>query len=609
MTEEGWVTDDEESPEFNVKHGKVGAEYYGIVVSYKDALMSHIIPNIVKLDEYGRAVKSKYQNKKTKEDEYELKEGNKETVKTERIKKWTTKSDVLNKMESVCRAANTAIKQFINNNWVGVWYHNANSDDCAMFGGVHWHILLASKEGANGTYQYIHDCNKMRTMRMKCRAAGGYVYAAKAHTPLMLTRHLNCAPRKYAGCNHIKIKQLYDAACKEGVLENARMEDFLEKEDDEEEEELKKLKAEKRYNSWEDSDHQVSEAKRVKSDGWTDDYECERDNGTSFIVPRDSGLPVMIKETTTDKYIKCLKKLMQRYWVDNVSEIYLAIGSLRKDEDVLYQDLWRRLSTKPGIDRLVRTALESIKCETMSWTFEQRVDYYCRAPSRLDKNKDYHTPLISYKLFKKWVERQNWDLAELVTNTVNVMNKVHNKINTICIIGETNAGKTTMFANPLGAIMRHVGRMANRGNESPFVWENCVNCSVIIINECVVAPALFEDLKNILEGEKSCINQKGKGHGSLQRIPIILTGNRPPWALDASEEKNFRTRMFYYNAKTDPELAKVDNLHPGMWWYLLQQYEQHDGLIPLKELKPYPEPNPCDEFDGEDVMAINQNLN
>ena len=219
----------------------------------------------MKLDEDGYPIKSHFQSKKNdKESAWQTVEGTQETVKRDRVEKWSTKQEVLSKLESTSRAANMAIKSFINSNNVGVWFHNANTDDCAMFGGPHWHIMLASKMGANGTYQYIHDCNKMRMMRTKCTAAGGYVYAMKAISPLYLTRHLNCKPRIYVGSNHPKINALYLKACEEGELIDAKMDDFVEKEDDDNEEEIKKNRGEKRYNSWEDYDERIGDNKRNK---------------------------------------------------------------------------------------------------------------------------------------------------------------------------------------------------------------------------------------------------------------------------------------------------------------------------------------------------------
>ena len=132
----------------------------------------------------------------------------------------------------------------------------------------------------------------------------------------------------------------------------------------------------------------------------------------------------------------------------------------------------------------------------MTWTFQQRVEFYCKSPhQRIDNNTKYHSPMDSYNLFKRWARRQDWDIAQLITDTINVMNKTLQKINTIALIGKPNSGKTKMFADPLAAIMKHVGRLGNRGSDSPFIWENCVNCSMILMNECVMNPALrrFEE--------------------------------------------------------------------------------------------------------------------
>lgn len=567
-----WDIDEEENLEGSGGAGRVGAEYYSIIVHYPGAKLKQMMPHHVRRDNEGRAIKSSY--KKT---ENQTEEGTPETVLTEKVEKWSTKKDVLDAMTSESRQACNAIKAFMLKSMAMMWYHNGNQDECSQFGVVHWHIVLQSEIGANGRYKYIHDVSLYRTMKAKVKASQGYVRTQAVRSIIGIMRHFNCKPRLYLGCNTRALYLQWKEASNLGPASGS-VEEFLDPLDADDEAERK---TEKRYSSWDD------DAPANKKGGW----ECDED---SFIVPASSRVATVVKETPNDANCRLVKMLMMRYRANNMSEMFHAIGNLAPGEEEAYKQLWHRLSGRPSIAKTMEVALNHLKCENQLKTFDFLVDELCKSPDIYPEDK-YEDPIASYKFFIKWCKHQRIDVGEFVTNLMDVLNKKDPKVNTFALIGPSNAGKTVMITKPLQTIMRYVGQIGNRGNDSPFMFQECVNCSLITIDECIMAPEHYEDMKLLMGGETMKVNVKHQGHATINRTPVLLTGNKEPWVLDYSAKDAMCNRMHLYKVQTDEDLKEVKYMHPGMWWYIKQQYDQLVKVKPLSRLEPYPSTIPMDE--------------
>lgn len=560
---------------------RIGHEYYSIVVHYAGTLPVHCIPNHIKLDAKGNPVKSLY-----KQNDFQTEEGTRESVTNQRVVKWSTKKEHLDTLTSESKAACNALKTFLNKNKCMLWYHNGNEDDCATFSKKHWHIVLQSELNTAGECRYLHDLNQFRQMKTKISATTkGYVRTLGIKSPVHIVRHFNCPPRVYMGCNFPTLYRLYKEAVQMGTLVG-KINDYVDEPSAEEEDEDNNTT---KFDSWDMGATNAIVRKR-KAEWDVDDV--------SFCTPAASKLPVVIKETATDAIGKVLRVLMKRYRANNPSEMFAAISKLAPGQDTEYKAVWSRLSSKTTIGRMMEASLNYLKCEKQNKTFEQMIDEFCQSPDILS-DEEYESPEDSYTYFLSWCKFQHIDPLEIITNTMDVMNKKQLKKNSICLIGDTNAGKTVMFADPIKYIMRFVGQIGNR-TENNFMWQDCVNCCLICIDECIMDPAHLEDLKMVLGGEKVSVSVKFQGNSSLNRTPVILTGNKVPWAFDQTAKAALLSRMFYYPVQTNDELQYVKKIHPGMWWYLQQQYGK-EQLIPKSRLVPYPEVRSDDNLNEETV--------
>ena len=357
---------------------------------------------------------------------------------------------------------------------------------------------------------------------------------------------------------------------------------------------------EREYKAWDDSSDDEYSPKNKKSKTLNNSWNV--DSEVDFHVMKAPNKTIVIKETTADQNIKLVKMLLNRYGANNASQLNAAIGKLKPGEDSNYKDLWKSLSSRSNIMRHVRTAAEELKIDVMHKPFEELIDDWCRS-NVLQDPEDYEPPKKSYFIFKEWCVHNNIDLCEFITQTMDVMNRKLPKINTMCIIGGSNSGKTVVYANPIAAICRFIGVIGNRGNDSPFLFMECPNTRAIVINEGLFRSAHYEDLKGLMGGEPINAQVKYEGDSTIQRTPVIITGNKDPWVLDESEALPMRNRMFYYKVSPWEELAEVKYLHPGMWWYLMQHYGEVDRITDIKKMRPYPETRRMNE--EEEYACLN----
>lgn len=579
----GWDIDDEESHDFGGAGGRAGVKHYMVVLHYEGLRLCHFIPQHAKRDANGCIVMSSY--RKT---ERMTEEGTPETVLEDKVEKWSTKKDILDGMSQELRGACNSVKTFLSKQNCSVWYHNSNVDECAEFGGAHLHLIVESEQTASGSYKYLFDVAPYRTMKTKCRATkNGYVRVQGVKSVIGAMRHFSKKPRMYIGTNFKSLYMLYKEALSKGGVPVPPLKEVF---DDEEESEKKEAEVAKRYSSWDD------DGPGAKRSNWDEDVPSDQ----SFHVDPPCSSTMAVKETPADRMGRLMRLLMERYRANNKSEMFGRMAKLDPEADISYKALWYRLAMRPSSAKVMETTLDCMKSEYIHMPFQELVDRYCRCPSLSDK---YETVEDSYKFFVEWATKQGWDVIKLITDTVDIMDRSREKVNTICLVGPSNSGKTVMFSQPLASICRFVGQISNRGAASEFVWQDCINARVIVMDECMMPKEYYEDLKLVFGGETMKVSVKHQGHGTLERTPCILTGNNNPWMLDYAAKVPMMNRMEYYTTREDGDLKVLKKLHPGMWWYLIQQHDiNREGLIPLEQLVRYPQVDPCAEISQDDPL-------
>ena len=105
------------------------------------------------------------------------------------------------------------------------------------------------------------------------------------------------------------------------------------------------------------------------------------------------------------------------------------------------------------------------------------------------------------------------------------------------------------------------------------MWQDCLDCGLIFIEELMIPPEIAEQCKLIFEGASTHLHIKQKGDATLLPTPVIMTSNNLPWKWCGNEQTAMQARMFLMHCTEQPWLKNVHKpLHPGIWACEFQLY-------------------------------------
>ena len=124
--------------------------------------------------------------------------------------------------------------------------------------------------------------------------------------------------------------------------------------------------------------------------------------------------------------------------------------------------------------------------------------------------------------------------------------KKHPKRNCIHIYGQSNTGKSSLFAGlrkccPAGEIL----------NGQNFNFEGLIDAYWGVWEEPLLAPEIAEKFKQIAEGMECAIAVKFKKPYTLPRTPIIITTNSMIWEWCPNQEGPLKNRMWFFTFNND----------------------------------------------------------
>lgn len=570
----GWDIDEEENLGFGEKkEGEVvGKEDYMIVIHFPGLVIKQFIPMHAEKDENGKIIMNPFQKNIPK-----LEEGDPTSVYQKLTVNWKSPKPVLDKLQTEYKTLCNSLKAFLNKHKVAVFYHNSNRDECAKYKGSHLHIVYHSEQTATGQFQAIWQRSEWITLQKKAKASGGYCRCLGVKKLEGALRHFNEKPRLYLGTNYTPYGKIV-RKCQSNDIPPTPWDQILEEENEDPE-----VDSTCDFGDFDD----VPIARKLKR--CADDFDAEM-NEPNFKLQKSATGPVNVKETEKDAQVRLISMLCNRWDAWSVNELFRR-SALATDieSEQRYVKLWYTLSTKTTIKAVIKNARQRVESLIMMKPFATLINDYCTQVYEIyDGVENRMTPEESYEKMIAWLKYQNLDPIAFVDNVCDIMDKVRQKVNTICLIGDSNSGKSTMVSQPLRILSRHVGLIGNKGANSDFVYQECVNKRAIIIDECVMNPVNLEELKKLTGGEEMKVNVKQEEYATIVRTPVIMTGNKEPWCLDSTQEDPFRNRMVYYEVTKCEELEHVGLISPKMWWYLIQMRMSRVAEPDTKNLIPVP---------------------
>lgn len=211
--------------------------------------------------------------------------------------------------------------------------------------------------------------------------------------------------------------------------------------------------------------------------------------------------------------------------------------------------------------------------------------------SYVDTKNECMQPSTSAELVEKWCSFQNIDPQQFVYDMIDCIDKKKRKLNTLILKGQPNSGKT-FIAKSMEKACRFFGEITQGTGGYNFMWQDCVNKRLIVINEPYFDDCIIEQLKVVLEGTGTFVHKKNSSDEYLRPTPVLITTNNHVWATCYQSEQAIRARCLriYDNLKPCPLLKRVKrDLHP-QWLSILA-------------IKYAPNASPVSDFSDDECLS------
>lgn len=265
------------------------------------------------------------------------------------------------------------------------------------------------------------------------------------------------------------------------------------------------------------------------------------------------------------KVITRISEIIANSWVSSISDIDCLIA---ENEDVA------NFQFHPKYNDICGIVLKQQKVLWLKNTFQNMIEHAFDQQHSVSF-KDCADVDTSYQCILNILQFNYIDLFMFYNNLIMVMNCQRSKINSIFFKGPPNAGKTMLALSIARACKYFCNIQDFNKTSSNFLWEPALHNRCILINEPMCDDSKIEIFKNIVEGQNVSIDVKYKSMQTLNRTPVILTGNYSLAAYTQHKAQNdaaLMTRMFVYNLGTNNSLADFPNqIHPGAW-FLFHKY-------------------------------------
>lgn len=234
-------------------------------------------------------------------------------------------------------------------------------------------------------------------------------------------------------------------------------------------------------------------------------------------------------------------------------------------------------------DKLVNAAFRYVKLDYNRMSGEELCQTLQQRPWVLlqDGHCSYYDPEFSYQILIRLLFEQmktEEQVAYFLEGVRDVINKKHEKKNTLCIISPPSSGKSFII-NSLSGVLLNVGFILTSSKHSPnrFAFQDAHNCRVAIWNEAsFCSEEQVQKAKEVLEGNATSIEKKFASNIIMERTPIIITANAKPWRSYLHEERAFLDRMYFFNKwSAQPWLQQLElKLNPLAWYYVFCNPQQ-----------------------------------
>lgn len=214
-------------------------------------------------------------------------------------------------------------------------------------------------------------------------------------------------------------------------------------------------------------------------------------------------------------------------------------------------------------------------------------------PSHFTRYRRYYSPRFSYIMALYLLKKQlitDDNVRHFIKNVCDWFDKITPKVNTICVYGKPNCGKS-YFWDSITALAWNTGLMKNMNKHcAQFGMDDCYNRRCIEYNEANIHKDFIDKLKEIFEGKPSIADKKYVDAVCIERTPVFICSNHDICRTCPEERGALDARMHIYNWEEQRWLKNYNGaLHPVLWKYLIEFINEPFDLDTLPELMYYSE--------------------
>lgn len=491
---------------------------------------------------------------------------------------WTSDKDRLTELEGPPKAAVNAIKSWMGSKPVMVWFH---ADGCEI-NDKHLHIIthdVPPKQAADAMFDTVVDANKTyayKAMRGKVNKAGGKIKLQAVISLVGLQSYL-CKPghiffganKKYMLKHYgvevwmkinngtMQLEEMMEAHVNPEPMTAMPGEDNVEEDADD----LDTLCGVKRAATTSDDEDIFGDgpAKRAK----VDVFDGPDDEEDVACLP-SSKVTKQGKQSLAHKSTQKLVELIQEFGFESTTQVLEYMVHTDSSLSAIVYSL--HFSRWFATAREVVTAMNKPQCLSDM--------YSCvRVPLTIGAHD-------AASLLRDWCDEQGIDIMLLVSRLYCVMAKCDPKMNSLALIGASNAGKSFWISSLIPSVGDAVGTVTKSGT---FMWQNCVDKQVIVMEEALLSPELMETFKVIAGGQPTMVDIKMKAPAKVNRTPLLIASNHSLWKYQPEAQNTLRNRVYVYdNLATSEVLGSLQGaltIDPQLWHFAFSYCARYHSVM------------------------------
>lgn len=327
-------------------------------------------------------------------------------------------------------------------------------------------------------------------------------------------------------------------------------------------------------------------------------FRHERDNTSDLALLQSQVTPELISQVKERKLNRMSVKKEGSQDIMVIKDLILKSGAQSEAEllneyhdNTVFENLYCKRTFTTNFKKSLNFAIQSVLDK----------NYLDLTRDFEDKKNQCMSPKRSADLMEEWCKFQGIDILTFCRTIVNLMDKQQRKKNTLILEGSPNSGKT-FIAKSIEKACIFYGEISQGSSGYAFMWQDCVNKRVIVINEPFFDACMIEQLKIVLEGTGTFVHKKNCSDEYLRPTPVVITSNTPVWnmCVGAKEAIKVRCLSIYDKLKAAPMLKNVrKDLHPR-WINLLLM--RHDDRKPMP-VSPISSDDECSTSRAIDIVA------